>query len=352
MDDIEPMRSIVGNKRTAFRKILVVKPSSLGDVVHSLPFLNAVKTCFPKTEIHWVIAKGLEGLLEGHPMIDKLIIINKDLWKNLSQTGRTLKEIRGLFKQLRNEKYDVVVDLQGLLRSGLITSATRAPLRLGFREAREGSRLFYTSTVKGGRDIHAVDRYMKLAAELGCEAHDIAFPFPPSESSVSKTGRLSNLGAYAVLVPGARWKTKIWPAERFGRVASMLPLRTVIVGSSSDKALADEVVSYSGGKALSLAGQTSLRELTDIIRAAEMVITNDSGPMHIAAALNVPVIAIFGPTSPAKTGPYGRGHVVLQSQTGCLPCFKRVCKDLRCMQEITSEAVYQEAMGILQRRKR
>jgi len=335
------------------RKLLIVKPSSLGDVVHSLPFLNAMKRCFPKAEIHWVIAKGLEGLLEGHPMIDKLIVINKDLWKKLSQTGKTLKEIRELFKQLRNEKYDIVVDLQGLLRSGLITWATHAPLMIGFQEAREGSRLFYTNKVKTGRDIHAVDRYMKIAAELGCDAHEIVFPFTSGGSVGNDAGEFANLGPYAVLVPGARWKTKMWPAESFGKVASMLPLRSVVVGSSADRAIGDEVVAQSGGKAISAVGETSLKELIEIMRTAELVITNDSGPMHIAAALNVPVIAIFGPTSPIKTGPYGRGHVVLQSQAECVPCFKRACRDnIRCMKEITPGAVYHEAIRILRGKKK
>lgn len=340
------------HKREACRKILIVKPSSLGDVVHSLPFLNAMKRCFSNAEIHWVIAKGLEGLLEGHPMIDKLIIINKDLWKNLSQAGKTLKEIGELFKQLRHEKYDMVVDLQGLLRSGLITWATYAPLRIGFYEAREGSRFFYTVKVKAGGDIHAVERYMNIAEALGCDAREIVFPFPDSRGVGHETEKLVNLGPYAVLVPGARWKTKIWPAESFGKVASMLPLRSVIVGGSADKAIAHEVVSHSGGKAVSVAGETSLKELTELMRSAEVVITNDSGPMHIAAALNVPVVAIFGPTSPARTGPYGTGHVVLQSETGCVPCFKRQCNDnIRCMIEITPEAVYQEVLGILRREK-
>jgi heptosyltransferase I len=341
------------HKTEGIRKILIVKPSSLGDVVHSLPFLNAMKTCFPKAEIHWVIAKGLESLLVDHPMIDRLIIINKDLWKNLSRAGNTLKEIRELFKQLRHEKYDIVVDLQGLLRSGLITMATHAPQRIGFSEAREGSRFFYTKKVRGGRDIHAVDRYMKVAEELGCDVSVRVFPFALFHGDGEKAGKREALAPYAVLVPGARWKTKIWPAESFGKVASMLPLRSVIVGSSTDKAIANEVVSRSGEKAESLAGQTSLRQLIEIMRTAEVVITNDSGPMHIAAALNVPVVAVFGPTSPGRTGPYGKGHVVLQSESVCVPCFKRECKNnMRCMKEITPVAVYQAVLEVLGRKKR
>lgn len=339
-------------KKDRFRKILIVKPSSLGDVVHSLPFLNAMKTCFPKAEIHWVIAKGLEGLLEGHSMIDRLIIINKDLWKNLSQAGKTVKEIRELFRQLRNESYDLVVDLQGLLRSGLITRATSAPIRLGFQEAREGSRLFYTKKVRGGREVHAVERYLKIAEELGCTMNEIAFPFPLSCSADTAADKPAAPEPYAVLVPGARWKTKIWSAESFGKVAAMLPLRSVVIGAASDRAIAEEVVAHSGGKAHSLAGETSLRELIEIMRHAQTVITNDSGPMHIAAALNIPVIAIFGPTSPERTGPYGKDHVVLQSKAGCVPCFKRSCRDIKCMKEITTETVYQAVLGILQKEKR
>ena len=335
-------------KRVVFKKILIVKPSSLGDVVHSLPLLNAIHVCFPKAEVHWVIAKGLEGLLEGHPLINRLIIINKDLWKKLSKAGSTLKEIRQLFKDLRNEKYDLVIDLQGLLRSGLITMATHAPVRIGFAEAREGSRLFYTLKVRGGKGVHAVDRYLKVAAELGCDAADISFPFPVSGAGSRKIQDLKNrLGDYAVIVPGARWKTKIWPAENFGRVAQGLSVRSIVIGSRVDSRIAEQVVSSSGGKALSLAGETNLGELIEIMRDARVVITNDSGPMHIAAALHVPVIALFGPTSPVLTGPYGTGHIVLQSHSACVPCFKRECNDIKCMKEITPGAVSQEVKKVL-----
>lgn len=159
-------------------KILIIKPSSLGDVVHSLPFLNSVRKCFPQAEIHWIIAKGLEGLLEGHPMVNKLWIINKDAWKKIKNVKGTVSELNVLFKKLKREKFDIVVDLQGLLRSGILAAATSAPLRVGFSEAREGSRFFYTHKIKGGRDIHAVDRYLKIADFLGCNITDIRFPLP------------------------------------------------------------------------------------------------------------------------------------------------------------------------------
>ncbi len=333
------------------QKILIVKPSSLGDVVHSLPFLNAIKSCFPKSEIHWVIARGLEGLLEGHPMVDKLIVINKDIWKKISKTGKTIKEVRQLFKILRNENYDMVIDLQGLFRSGVITMATRAPLRIGFAEAREGSRLFYNKRVKGGKEIHAVERYMKIAEALECDTDDIIFPYPLIKNNLEQIkGIKSTLKGYAVIVPGARWVTKIWPAENFGRIASLLPVKSIVIGSKDDLIIAEKVVEASGGKAISLAGSTSLRELIEIMRDAMFVISNDSGPMHIAAGFNVPVAAIFGPTSPSRTGPYGKGHIIIKSDAQCSPCFKKRCKDLKCMKGIAVDRVYEKISDILERK--
>jgi lipopolysaccharide heptosyltransferase I len=323
-------------------KILIIKPSSLGDVVHSLPFLNALKTCFPEAGIHWIIAKGLEGLLEGHPMINKLWVINKDSWKKIHNAKNTINEIRVLFKILKKEQYDLVADLQGLLRSGIIAAATGSPERIGFQEAREGSRFFYTHRVEGGRNIHAVERYLKIAAFLGCDISEVSFPFPAFKSPSSSI--LHHLSFeffkdYAVIVAGARWKTKKWPAGKFGELSSLLPLRSVIVGSRADMNIANEIVSLSAGKAMSLAGKTGLKELIEIMRGARFVISNDSGPMHIAAALGIPVFAIFGPTDPLRTGPYGKGHTIIRENISCSPCFKKTCDDMKCMKNISADKV-------------
>ena len=321
-------------------KILIIKPSSLGDVVHSLPFLNAVKACFSKAEIHWIIAKGLEGIVEGHPMINKLWIINKDAWKKIVNIKVTLSELKVLLKHLKKEEFDIVIDLQGLLRSGILTAGTGAPVRVGFTEAREGSRLFYTHKVKGGKNIHAVDRYLKIADFLGCDINDICFPLPLSFNSALSTRHSALSKEYAVIVPGARWKTKMWPPEKFGNLSGMLPLNTVIVGSKRDVDIADKVVALSKGKAIFLAGKTDLKELIEVTRGAKFVISNDSGPMHIAAALGIPVFAIFGPTDPLRTGPYGEGHTIIREDIQCSPCFKKACNDLKCMKGLSVEKVY------------
>ncbi|HKZ57705.1 MAG TPA: lipopolysaccharide heptosyltransferase II [Thermodesulfovibrionales bacterium] len=328
------------------KKILVVKPSSLGDVVHSLPFLNALRERFPKAEIHWVIAKGFEDLLTGHPMVKKIWVINKDMWKKLSQIRSSFQEIRILLKELRKERYDIVVDLQGLLRSGVITRATGSPVRIGFEEAREGSRFFYTSKIEGGKDIHAVDRYLKIAAFLGCDITEVCFPLPLSFNSELRTPNSAFSDDYAVMVPGARWKTKRWSPENFGELASLLPIKTVIVGGRGDKGIAKEILASSGSKSVSLVGNTDLKGLIEIIRGARFIVSNDSGPMHIAAALGIPVFAIFGPTDPVRTGPYGRGHTVIREEILCSPCFKKNCGDLKCMESLSVEKVY----GIIKRK--
>jgi lipopolysaccharide heptosyltransferase I len=321
-------------------KILIVKPSSLGDIVHSLPFLNAIRKRYTKAEIHWVIFKGFEGLLEGNAMIHKLWIVDKGSWTKLNRAKDTISEIKSLLRDLKEERFDLVVDLQGLLRSGLITAATGAPVRIGFKEAREGSRFFYTNKVPGGRDIHAVDRYLKVAEFLGCDTSEVIFPLPPFEKASSFENIISSFKEYAVIVPGARWMTKRWPPEYFGKLASLLHLRSIIVGSKDDVNIANEIVARSQGKSFSLAGKTDLKELIAVIKGSKYLVTNDSGPMHIAAALGVPVFAIFGPTDPARTGPYGKGHTIIREPVKCAPCFKKRCGDIKCMKDLSAEKVY------------
>ncbi len=331
------------------KKILIIKPSSLGDIVHSLPVLNVLYRCFPDSEIHWLVAKGFEGILEGHPMLTKLWVIHKDEWKRITKVRGTIKELRTLFRDLGAEGFDYALDLQGLFRSGIIARAAGAAVRIGFEEAREGSSLFYTHTVKGGKDIHAVERYLKVPASMGCDVAEVRFPFPPIGP---KSELMLSFGKdYAVMCPGARKPANRWPAERFGELAAMLPLKTVVVGSKGDRQIAEEVVRTSGGKAMSLAGKTDLRGLIALIRDARFMVTNDTGPMHIAAALGVPVFALFGPANPLRTGPYGAGHTIIRKEMQCSPCYKRICKAPICMDMIETKEVAETVKGFLRRQR-
>ncbi len=334
------------------KKILIIKPSSLGDIVHSLPVLDVLSRCFPGAAIHWLVAKGLEGILEGNPLLRKVWVIHKDEWKKITKFYSTVAELRKLFRSLKAEQFDYAIDLQGLFRSGLITKATGARMRIGFEEAREGSAVFYTHKVEGGRESHAVDRYLKIAAFLGCDISEVKFPFQPSVNPPFVTPYLPPIEDYIVMVPGARWPTKRWPAHRFGELASLLPLKTLVVGGKGDRMLADEVVERSKGNAISVAGKTDLMGLVSVIRGAGFVVSNDTGPMHIAAALGIPVFALFGPANPDRTGPYGRGHTVIRKELLCSPCYKRSCKNTLCMDMITVEEVAVAISDFLRRRRR
>lgn len=330
-----------------YRKILIVKPSSLGDIIHSLPVLYALKKRYPSADIHWVIAKGFEGILEGHPLIRKLWVIDKDTWKRVRRVHSSVSEIRRLAAGLRNERYDCVVDLQGLLRSAVIAKLTGSQLRIGFSDAREGAWIFYNRTVTGGKDIHAVDRYLKIAAALGCDITDVRFPLPPPKppAEVPVPGLIP--GMYVVMAPGARGAPKRWPAGRFGEVAAALPLRTIVIGSRGDAALGREVEAASGGKALSIAGKTGLPALVEVIRQSSLMVCNDTGPMHIAAALGVPVVALFGPTNPAQTGPYGTLQRVIRAGSPCAPCYRKGCKTMECMTMIKVKEVQKAVNELL-----
>ncbi len=315
-------------------RALIIKPSSLGDIVHALPFLGALKKRYPDIKVDWVVFKGLHGIIEGHPLIDNLIVIDKSEMKSPSKIMSTAM---GLRKQFKLAGYDIAIDLQGLLRSGVMAMLSSAPVRVGFSEAREGATMFYTLKVQGvspdNRDIHAVDRYMKIAAALGCDISPVEFPMVHDECAAPFDGD------YAVLVPGARWESKKWPAKCFGELAQKLPIKSVIVGGPEDCELAQIIVDNSNNMAFDMTGRTTLKQLSGLIKNAKYMVTNDTGPMHIGAAYNVPVFAIFGPTNYLRTGPYGQGHTIIDAALSCAPCYNRSCDDLRCMNEVTADMV-------------
>ncbi|MBF0211477.1 MAG: glycosyltransferase family 9 protein [Desulfamplus sp.] len=322
-------------------KILIIKPSAFGDIIHTLPFLNALKRGYPDAQIDWVVADGLHKFLEGHSMISKLWIIKKDRWKRLNYFKKSFKEIKELIFSLKKERYDVAVDLSGILRSGLITSASGAVIKLGFKESDEGSPFFYSHKIKGDMDIHAIDRYLKLAKALRCPTDIIAYPFAPFDENPEILKELPQ--EYAVISPSAGKPANQWHASRFGEVASMLSIPSVVISGSSplDISTAKEVVANSNNMAISIAGKTDLKELIPIIRKAKYFITNDTGPMHIAAAVNVPVFAIFGPANPIRTGPYGKIHTVIQKKMSCSPCYCwKPCSHWSCMNGITAKDVF------------
>ena len=327
------------------RKICIIKPSSLGDIIHSLPILPVLRGLLPTSRISWVINAAFRSLVEGHPHLDRVIAFERG-GSGISVRG--VVETSRLCAHLLEERYDLTIDLQGLLRSGLMTAATRARLRVGMADAREGARWFYTHRVDGSRlKLHAVDRIGQVALALGATDFDPTFLIPLSDeddqwarealADVPRPRLLLNLGA--------RWLTKRWPAEHFAELARRavreFSAGIVAVGSTGDRPLADALRRQLGPlPLLDLSGQTTLLQLAALARRSDLFVSNDTGPLHLAAAAGADVVGIYTCTDPHLTGPYGPRAVTVQSCVWCAPSFLKTCNRLECFSELTPDRVW------------
>ena len=319
------------------RRILIIKPSALGDIVHALPVLKLLRTRFPNATIDWLVVPAFASLLEEHPLLNGVVRFDR---KGMSGWWRNWKEAKALFafsRDLRNRKYDLVIDLQGLLRSGWMAWQTRAATRVGFAYAREFASLAYTHRVtQPTPERHAVERYLDIAEALGCGRRPIKFDFAIGEADRAAARDLvGGSERYAVLLPGTNWPTKRWPVEHFAALVTPLRERGLDVFMAG----AADVAGFELPGAMSVAGRTSLKQLVALLAQASVVVANDSGPMHIASALGVPLVTPFGPTNPVRTGPYGRPETVIQLDLVCRPCYSRTCTHQSCMKWITPEQV-------------
>jgi lipopolysaccharide heptosyltransferase I len=315
------------------QRILIIKPSALGDVVHTLPVLNLLRRRWPGAHIAWVVDGAFASLLEGHRQLDEVIRFDR---RRFGRGWRDPGAAVGLFEfmsNLRRGAFDLVLDLQGLLRSGWMTMRTRAPVRVGFSNARELAHLFYTHRVPvDSPEQHAVDRYLNLCETIGCGREPIEFNFRVTDEDRRHVAQLAGDDRpYAVLLPGTNWPTKRWPVEYFaalvGPLRQRFGLESVVAGGSDVADIAAQIP-----RATNLVGQTSnLRQLVALLARADLVIANDSGPMHIAAALGRPLVTMFGPTNPLRTGPYGRLDSVVRLDIPCSPCYSRRCSHQSCL---------------------
>lgn len=334
-------------------RILLIKPSSFGDIVHGLPVLAACKGHWPEAQIDWAVKPEWAGLLTGHPLLRRVVFFPVTVGEGLRA-----------WPALRRQDYDLVIDLQGLFRSGLYAALTGCPVRVGFDDGREASAWFYSRRVKVSNDaVHAVDRCLDLVRRIGVKtAPTPAFPLPDGEKQqewVDGVWRRQNIRAgevVCVIHPSARWATKRWPAERFAQLADGLiareRMRIMIVGSAAEASQIEEMSRQMSQPAINLAGQTDLLQLATLLRRANLLVSNDSGPIHLAAAVGTPVVAIFGPTDPSRVGPYGDGHVVLRKETDCSRCTRRACiRDALCMKAVDVSEVFEAVRGVVNRSK-
>jgi lipopolysaccharide heptosyltransferase I len=331
-------------------KILVVKPSSLGDIIHALPTVRILRRAFPRADIVWLVNENFASILDGCPVINRIIPFARHRYN----TPRGVMELARLLAALRREQFDWAIDLQCLLRSSLVTLATGARRRTGLADGREGSTNFYNEHIKvPAPTMHAVDRYLMLPRQLGIPVDAVEFPLAP-DSRGPKAGSEKLI----LINPGARWSTKRWPATRFSellaRLAALWPdHRLAIIGSGDERVTADAIAAGAHTPVEVLAGRTTLPQLVDLMRRAALVISNDSGPMHLAVAVGAPVIALFGPTNPRLTGPYpASAHAVLRVSLPCSPCLKSECPDpapMKCLTQIEVEQVVAAAERLMRK---
>ncbi|MEJ2588817.1 MAG: glycosyltransferase family 9 protein [Deltaproteobacteria bacterium] len=341
-------------------EILIIKLSAIGDVVHSLPFLEVLKENFPYAQIDWVVEDPADDIVRGHPKIRRVLVsprrslverFSKDKeWRPLAL------EIKGFLNRLRSREYDLVIDLQGLLKSGVLAGVSRGKRKVGMSGSREGAQLFLNEPpVWVNYDLHAIDRYLQMARYLGCHWDRWEGRIPVFEADRQAMDlKLAPHGLdgkpLVAINPMAKWPTKLWEVERFAsladRIASELSCEVIFTGSKEDRSTVAGITGVMKGAAHNFAGEINLKELAVLYEKCRLLVTTDTGPMHMAAAMGCPVVALFGPTAPWRTGPYGEGHQIVREPMVCSPCFKRRCTHKTCMREISADRVFESVRTI------
>lgn len=335
-------------------KILILKPSSLGDVVQALPVLRLLKQHFPHSTIFWWLDARFLPLLEGDPDLAGVVPFERQRWA----WPRHWPEMWRSVRWLRAQRFDWVLDLQCLARSGAFAWLANGGLLAGLDEPREGARGFYDLVVpRRSWQTHAVDWYLSLLPRLGVPTH-WNFQWLPERALPAAEVRRKWPAAgarWVAFLPGARWANKRWPVEHFARLTRALverdpALRLVILGGAADVPLGSQIAAASPA-CLDLTGRTTLPEMVEWLRRCDLVVANDTGPMHVAAALGKPVVALFGPTAPDRTGPYGQVDQVLRhASLPCVPCMSARCRQaqpLECLRGLTPEWVARHALARL-----
>jgi len=313
------------------RRVLIIKPSALGDIVQALPVLSGLRQRWPSACFDWVVKENFAGLLAGHPDLQRVLIFpRRRAWTRLPHL---VAELSG---------YDLVIDLQGLFRSAALAWLSGAPRRLGFRHSREGAWLAYTDRLDTPvQQMPAVLANWSVAEALGCTG-----PPPPIRLGLTAEHH-RRAAALLTGVPrpllavhvGASWPTKRWPVGHFACLLQwarqQFDVGVVVVGGPGEEPLAAHLPAH-----VNLVGRTDLLTLAAVLHSAQFMLSNDSGPMHLAAALGTPVLAPFTCTSPLRAGPYGAGHTVVATTVSCAASYLRHCPTMHCMHELTPERLW------------
>lgn len=336
--------------RVAPRSILIVLHGSIGDVTRALPLATLLRRGFPKVKLSWAVEAPSFPLVEHYPGIDEIIVFDRRHW----WCG-----IGPLLRTVRARQFDVVLDLQRHLKSGVISFFSGAPVRIGFNKAdgKEFNWLFNNRFIeRASSGSSKISHYMKFAELLGIPSQPIEWQFklqPDEEKRIAIL--LDKIGEqYAVLFVGTRWQSKQWLPRQIADCAHYLweshKLEALLLGGKEDRRIASEAVSFYSERVQNLVGQTSLRDALGLIAQARVAVGPDTGLMHIAAAVGTPVVSLWGATSPARTGPYGFDDLVVQGRAPCVPCYRRRCPIGHvCMKSIGANEIQAKLVSALAR---
>jgi lipopolysaccharide heptosyltransferase I len=338
-------------------RICLIKPSALGDVVQTLPVLAALRERFPQASISWVVHRGLADLLDGHPALNEIIPFDRH---------GSWRDWRALLGRLRQSQFDLVFDLQGLLRTGVMTWATRAPVRVGLETAREGAHLACNCLLPDtGRQVAAHRRYWRVAEAVGMgHLRPETTVALSSEDRLWAARQLKTLRPPLLAVqPGARWETKRYPVEKFAAVVAkavrVYGFSVAILGSRDEAPLASRLEHLlkrrtPAVRVANFAGKTTLKQLAALLSEATCVLTNDSGPMHLAAGLGTPLVGVFTCTSPMRSGPSGEAHELITADVPCAASYKKSCPHsgsahMACMHDLESVHVWRALVRLIEK---
>ena len=329
------------------RRILIIKLSSIGDVVHALPVARSLRLGHPDAFLSWAVHRSCAEVVEDNPYLDEIFVVE----------DKSLRGILGAGTRLAERGFDTAVDLQGLFRTGLLALQSGAWERIGFTGNQEMRRLFINRPAVDPRVKQLPPyAYLEFARAAGGAEID---PVPQiflrlehrQEAAELLAPALARGGPIIALNPGARWDTKRWQPERYAAVGDRLVRETgaeiVLIGSSSERPLTDRISAAMSTPPLVLSGQTTLKTLAAVLERSALYVGGDTGPMHIAAAMGTPVAAIFGPTDPEKTAPVGSPYRIIRSDVPCAPCRLRECSHHSCMEFVREDQVVSAALSLL-----
>ncbi len=349
-------------------KILIVRLSSIGDVVQGIPCLVALKESFPNWRISWLLEETSAPILKNHPYLDHLFILRRD-WRKKKSGVSPLDAVDGatnmckVWQALRREHFDIAIDLQGLFKSGFWSWLSGAPRRIGHNKTREFAHYFLNEFASDrptfDPSFPLVERYLESAQLLGADVSKGRYLLPPADAKTiqqvnsllsSSDIHLKHNSPLVALCPWSAWPSKNWPLERWKELASSLlkDFCVFVIGAPTDEAAANEVCSNMPG-ITNLVGKTNLAMLMEIFRRCRVVIGPDSGPVHLANATGVPhILMLFGPTSWRRSGPFGQGHRTLSTSLECQPSFERTCPlgHLNCQNQLSLQDVLEAAQEL------